>query len=511
MPAPARKRRSGDACAGFKQLSQALTSIMNTPQARESSMQQPPAPTDLRRRSLLRAGLAGSSLLLLPGCGRLPGNIAAKETALPATAGMPHGLHVSFTGDPHSSRTVTWFTDGLDAGKAVLQYGPVAPGMTAEQIQSQPLPATVEAVSSPAHGIEVLTHRATAAGLDAGLPLRYRVGNGERWSPVHVLAPAATGKFRFAHFGDHGMSDYSRATVQRVLERNPDFFLLAGDLSYANGRQELWNPYFDLLEPLTARIPMMAAAGNHEDEDNGGLAYKSRTSHPGQGTYYSFEYNRVHFQITTAGCLISDGTLAQELVQMELDLAQAAARRAAGLIDYIIVVQHFTTWTDEDGRSPANPTLVALEEHILLRYGVDLLLNGHDHEYQRSVPFAYGIPNPLGYVQVINGVGGVGVREFSGQQSWSAAQKLRYGFTEYEVDGPRIRATAWAIGEKDGPILETPEIMDQFEVPARGLLARREAVRPVRAPETLLADFDGVARHTLERNRRHLRGGHLHA
>ena len=471
-------------------------------------------PPDLRRRSLLRAGLAGSSLLLpgLSACGRLPGSIASgKDAELPATGGTPHGLHVSFTADPRTSRTVTWFTDGLNAGKSQLQYAPVPLGMTAEQVQTLPLTETLDATSSSAHGVEVLTHRATISGLDPALPLRYRVGNGEKWSAVQVLAPASTGKFRFAHFGDHGMSDYSRATVQRVLERNPDFFLLAGDLSYANGDQSKWNPYFDLLEPLTASVPMMAAPGNHEDEDNGGLAYKSRTTHPGAGTYYSFEYNRVHFQITTAGCLISDGTLAQELLLMELDLAQAAARRAAGQIDFIVVMQHFTTWTDEDGRSPANPTLVALEEHILLRYGVDLLLNGHDHEYQRSVPFAYGIPNSLGYVQVINGVGGVGVREFSGQQSWSAAQKLRYGFTEYEVDGPLIRATAWAIGEKDGPILETPEIMDQFEVPARGLIARREAVHPARAPELLLANYDGIARHTADRNRRHLRGDHLHA
>lgn len=470
---------------------------------------------DPRRRALLRAGLAGSGLILLPNlsaCG-LPGSIApAKTVPAPPKPGAPRGLHVSFTADPKTTRAVTWFTDGLEPAASVLQYGPVTPGMNAEQIQSAPLPASTAASTGQIYGVEAITHRAQMTALDPALPIRYRVGSdADGWSPVQVLAPGSIGKFRFAHFGDHGMTDYSRATVRSVLARNPDFFLLAGDLSYANGDQTQWHPYYDLLEPLAAQVPMMCAPGNHEDEDNGGLAYKSRMTQSGAGTYYSFDYNNVHFLVSTAGCLVSDGTLAQELLFMEADLAQAVLRRARGEIDYIMVVQHFTTWTDEDGRSPANPTLVALEEHILLRYGVDMLINGHDHEYQRSVPFAFGLPNPLGYVQVVNGVGGVGVREFSGQQRWSAKQLLHYGFTEYEVDGRMIRGTAFAVGEKDGPVYDTPKVVDEFEVPARSVIARREAVHPVTTPDRLLANFDGVVRHTVARNRAHLRGEHLHA
>src|SRR5687767_8686334 len=81
-------------------------------------------------------------------------------------------------------------------------------------------------------------------------------------------------------------------------------------------------------------------------------------------------------------------------------------RRAAGKIDFLAVVQHYTTWSDERFRRPNNPTLVRLEEDMLVRYGVDLLVNGHDHGYQRSVPFAFGVPDPTGYVQVATGVGG---------------------------------------------------------------------------------------------------------
>lgn len=459
------------------------------------------------RRRLLQAGLAGSGLLwlpTLPGCGGNGGRSNPGPGPVPDNS--PRGIHVSFTDDPHSSRTVTWFTDGLNDSGTVLEFDQPAAGMSAADVQSPPFAGRAEGSTEQTFGVEVLTHRATMTGLDPALPIRYRVGDGTRWSQAYVLSPASTGRFRFGHFGDHGLSEYSRLTVQRVLERSPDFFVLAGDLSYANGDQPVWDQYFDLLEPLAAQVPMMAAAGNHEDEDNGGLGYKSRTSHPGSGTFYSFDYNNVHFLVSTAGALISDGTLPEELLTIELDLAQAAVRRAAGEIDFIVVVQHFTIWTDEDGRSPANPTLVALEENILVRYGVDLLLDGHDHEYQRSHPMAFGLQNPLGYVQVVNGNGGVGIRSFSGQQNWSAAQLLRYGFTEYEVDGPVIRATAYALADPGQPALAQPEIMDQFEIAARPRLARREFVHPVRGHERLLANFDGIARHTRDRNRRHLHG-----
>jgi hypothetical protein len=452
------------------------------------------------RRRLLRAGLAGGGAVLVPGlfgCGSssAPGGIGS----VPGK-GQPHGVHVSFTDDPATTRTATWFTDGLDTPGSVMEYGPVLAG---KALDSE-FPGWVEGSTEQAYGVDVLTHRATATGIDPGLPLRYRVGDGTNWSPVRVLAPKPSGKFRFAHFGDHGSSEFSRLTVQRVLERSPDFFLLAGDLSYANGDQTLWNPWFDQLEPLAANVPMMVAPGNHEDEDNGGLAYKSRTSHPGNGTFYSFDYNNVHFLVSTAGCLVSDGTLVQELLMMELDLAQAALRRAAGEIDFIVLVQHFTIWTDEEGRSPANPTLVALEENMLLLYGVDLLIDAHDHSYQRSVPMLLGLPNPLGYVQVVAGGGGVGIRTFSGQSAWSGSQALRYHFVEYEVDGPVIRGTTYATDTPEQQPASTTEIIDQFEIPARSLLARKQAVHPVRSSDVLLANFDRIEAHTRLRNARHL-------
>jgi acid phosphatase type 7 len=466
-----------------------------------------PSRPDFQRRRLLRMGVAGATALILPGC---LGSCGRRE--VPPAEGIagnqsPHGVVVSFTGDPKTTRTVTWITDGLEDPGTTLEFDAGAAGLEA------PFEHSARGTASSIYGVESLAHRATMTDLDPKLPIRYRVGSDKGWSPVRVLAPApaSTSAFRFCHFGDHGMTTYSRANTAQVAARHPDLFLLAGDLSYANGKQWLWNPYFDQLEPLSANVPVMMCPGNHEQEDSGGRSYKTRVTHPDPGAYYAFDYGNVRFVVSTAGCLADDGLLRKEMEFMEAELAEASARRAAGKIDFVAVVQHYTTWSDERFRRPNNPTLVKLEEDMLVRYGVDLLIDGHDHVYQRSVPFAYGVPDPAGYVQVGNGVGGAGVRGFAGRQQWSAKQSLHYGFTEYDVDGRTIRATAWAVGEKRGAVFAAPKIVDQFEVTARSPAARNEFVRPIVAPEVRLADYESVLRHTLARNRAHLRGEHLAA
>jgi acid phosphatase type 7 len=462
----------------------------------------PPHP-DLQRRRVLHMGLAGAGALLLPGCLGSCGQREAPPAQGVAGNRSPHGVVVSFTGDPKTTRTVTWITDGLEDPGSTVEFDTGTEGLEA------PFKESTRGSASRIYGVESLAHRATMTGLDPTLPVRYRVGSDKGWSPVRVLAPASNGGFRFCHFGDHGSTPFSRANLAQVAARNPQFFLLAGDLSYANGRQWRWNPWFDQLEALSAHVPVMMCPGNHEAEGNGGRAYKSRVSHPDENTYYSFEYENVHFLVSTTGCLAEDGALKKEIESMEADLAEASARRAEGKVDFVIVMQHYTTWSDERFRRPNNPTLVRLEEEMLVRYGVDLLINGHDHSYQRSVPFAYGVPDPTGYVQVANGVGGVGLRKFGGRQPWSAKQSRHYGFTEYEVLGQTIRATAWSVGGLGIGVLEKPVIVDQFEVKARSAAARQELVRPIVAPHVRLADYEPVLRHTLARNRADLRGEHL--
>ncbi|WP_352888749.1 hypothetical protein [Sinimarinibacterium thermocellulolyticum] len=145
----------------------------------------------------------------------------------------------------------------------------------------------------------------------------------------------------------------------------------------------------------------------------------------------------------------------------------------------------------------------------MLRYGVDLLLVGHDHGYQRSKPMGLGRPMPFGYTQVCAGGGGVGMRRFDGFSAWSAAQHRRYGFVEYAVDGATLKCTAWAVDTaEDGEPTQAISVIDEFDLPARPGIARFDAIKPVRDFPTILADAGATWRyveaHTKLRNARHL-------
>lgn len=468
---------------------------------------------DPTRRRVLQAGASALMLPLLTACGSsdtASSAAACVPTSPAAAAKPPRGLHVSWTADPHTTRTVTWFTDGNDDPGSVIEYGPVANGMSACEIEQAPFPHRAEGKAHATYGVEALTHIATATGIDDALPLRYRIGSEQGWSQVRILPAASREAFRFCHFGDHAQSDASRAVLAGVQKRAPDFLWIAGDLSYANGNQPLWDSYFDMLDPVASRLPVMACPGNHEYKDGNGDGYRTRFAQPGKGTYYGFDYNNVHFCVSTGGSLL--GGLAEapdllvELAALERDLADAARRRANGEIDFIIFVQHYTVWTNNEGREPANVSLVLLEEGMLLRHGVDLLVVGHDHIYERSKPMGRGRPREGGYVQITQGGGGQSLyRLIDDLAEWSAFATVRHGFTEYIVDGKTIRGTTYAVDSAQNELLPNGEleIIDTFEISARGTEARAGFLNQAKSLESLDVDLDAMIRHTIERNHLH--------
>lgn len=465
-----------------------------------------PPTCDYRRRQWLRAGGASLLLPLLPGCGN--GDFSNGQSAPPVPSQppvqpglsvQPRGIHISFADDPLRTRALTWFTDGRLNPGTWLEYGPVLPGMSPLAIQTQVLPHRVEGHVEPTFGRDVLTHRAYIDNIDPDLPVRYRVGHAGAWSEVFVIKPVPTGdQFRFSHVADMGLNPAVNWVVKGLARNDADFFLLPGDLSYADGEQPVWDEWFDLMQPLLGRVPMMATPGNHERDDGNGDGYLTRTTHMGphgNRGWYSFTFRNVHFCCSTGGVFAEDGLLDQELAFLETDLAAASARRARGEIDFIVFANHYPLWTDRAGRSPNNPRVIALFEEMLLRYGVDLLPVGHDHIYQRSHRTARGVRDENGYFQVIAGNGGKAMLDFDPISDWSASAQQRYGYTEYVVSGPRMVATTYAVDIRLGVgelATNLPTFLDQpidtFEITSRTMLARQGFVKPARNVGMMMAE-----------------------
>lgn len=512
--------------------------------------------TSTKRRHFLKLGASVPVLGLMGACGsdnttpqaiagtpsptnptESPGNPVAPNPVEPPVvipaSHPPRGVHASLFSDASTSRGLCWFTDGLDSPAAKIQWGPVPVGMSMEAARNamqNPLPNVTTASTSQTTGLDNQTHKVVVNGIDPDQPFRYRVGSEMGgWSDVFIIAPTpkTNETWTMVHFGDHGIGELpQRLTAELMKPRHKhDLLLLAGDLSYANGEQPIWDVWFDQNQALLATTTTMAVPGNHENKDSVAAnvpllpfkdyAFNNRFNQPGDVSFFSFDYNRVHFFGFTAGAFLEDGKILKEMAALEADLAMAALRRALGQIDFIVIFQHYTIWTDQEGRAPGNPTLIAVEDQILLRYGVDMVLCGHDHVYQRSKPMVLGLANPLGYVQVMTGTGGQSIREFEPEISaWSEKHFVGLGFSKYTISPGKIVSQYFgtppiSIDDRSRVQHENIEsdfeLVDEFEIRPRPLQIAKSFVKPPRTEQELAKahDWQRIYAHTLARNCAH--------
>jgi acid phosphatase type 7 len=454
-----------------------------------------------RRTFLRNAALAGAGAALAGPWG-LSGRALAQDTgSLPADLaagmptylqpGVPRGTRLSFTSDDLSRRTATWLTTDHDTA-SLIRWAKVGASTRPEDVDGDRDLQLVQRGSSarapfgegnrsdflepirdngePREGErEVFVHRATMSDLRPGERIAYQVGGDGRWSDIAITAggPLVDEGFRFTHFGDQGTGPGGLRATAALQDLATDWHIIAGDISYADGDQRKWDLWAEQFAPFGSQVPLMTVPGNHENKDFMGQAYRTRFAMPGTGApFYSFVYGNVFLVSTAAGAFFGDREAALEdirfeLIWMEHTLARAAAMRAAGLIDFIVVTQHFPSFTDTRNRGPISPDRVVAAEQILQRYQIDLLLVGHDHMYQRSHPMAYGIPtvagaytdtpapvigaplagpkqerysNATGYIEVIAGSGGKSLYEFTEVDTLDLA---------IDPDHPQQRSAAW--------------------------------------------------------------------
>ena len=251
-------------------------------------------------------------------------------------------------------------------------------------------------------------------------------------------APAGRVPFRFTSFGDlatpntawvlsYGQSAYA---VKAVESFKPLFHLLNGDLCYADlnptVQPEVWRDFGNNNQASAAFRPWMPCPGNHEIEfDNGPQGYTSYLTRyllPDngvprfQGHWYSFQVGSALFvsldaddvvyqdagplvsgpaaltpAASTGNPAIAPGTSlyvrgysgGAQTAWLRRTLAAARADRS---VDWIIVQMHQDSCSSS---ATGNGSDLGIREEWLPlfdEYQVDLVLCGHDHDYERSFP-----------------------------------------------------------------------------------------------------------------------------
>jgi hypothetical protein len=360
----------------------------------------------ISRRGFLGGATASGLLLAGPAFWRQP-----------AIAGTPGaaGIHITYGNDAASEMYVSWSTAGSVANPRVVVGTPRDGfGLT--------IPAETVTYTDYGDGTVCYLQHAWLCGLRPETTYVYTVLS-DGASPVQgtfTTAPVGRVPFRFTSFGDLGSgnpawskSSLNAITATNQIEQfNPVVHLLNGDLSYANVNQAsmaaVWTDFADNTQPSAMNTPWMPALGNHEieagNEPLGYLSYQTRYRLPWNasadfsGNWYSFQVgsvlfisldnNDVVFQNdggvyagTTTGPYLLGYSGGQQLQWLERTLRRA---NFDPTVDWIIAYFHQPAMSTSTTGSGSDMGIRQTWLPLFYEYGVDLVLCGHDHDYERS-------------------------------------------------------------------------------------------------------------------------------
>jgi len=321
-------------------------------------------------------------------------------------------------------KVIIWQTDSIP-GKFIVEY---APGTSLASVK-KPSNTKVSSVKLNLLNKTTYLYRATLSKLEFDQTYTYKVSlNNMTIAENTFESRTKKSQTKFAVFGDCGIGSLEQAKIAyQVYQQNPQFALITGDMVYSYGREEEYRarffPYYlspaaipTKGAPLMQSIPFYMMLGNHDiysadfDKHPDGLAYfyyndlpmnaptpaltvkpegsdaalirdfKKNTSprYP-KISNYSFDYGNVHIAVLDANYYINP--LDPELVEwLKSDMKNSKA-------DWKMLAYHQPAFNS----SPTHYEyqIMRLLSPICEELGVDMVLTGHVHNYQRTVPLKF--------------------------------------------------------------------------------------------------------------------------
>jgi len=383
-----------------------------------------PRSDGVNRRRLLTVGAA--SALLGAGAGALGSKLVGQTAGTPDLWSRPdrhdappvRGVHLQFGADASTDVVVSWHSSAAVSNARVLLGTPT--GGFGRVVQAH----TVTYRDAKSNS-EVRINHARVTDLTPDTEYIYAAVHDGATEELGMFRTAPSGRaaLRFTSFGDQStptlnalvsgkyvndsVGSPAAGDMTAAVERfNPLFHLVNGDLCYANvarDRIRTWSNWFDNNSRSARFRPWMPAAGNHENELGNGpigfAAYQAYFAVPDNGAdaelrgmWYSFTAGSVRvISLNNDDICFQDGgnlyvrgySGGAQKRWLEAELASARSDRR---IDWIVVCMHQTAVST--GRTTNGADLGIRTDWLPLfdRYGVDLVVCGHEHHYERAHP-----------------------------------------------------------------------------------------------------------------------------
>ena len=360
------------------------------------------------------------------------------------------------------SAIVVWTT--RDLGSAQVHYARSGGSTQTVTATAQLFPASDTGLATDFYQYEALI-----TGLTAVTTYTYDIFMGGADATTgqdsFKTAPSpGNGTVRFIAFGDSGVGSAVQSQLAaRMTADTFDLALHTGDVAY--GTSDLqggpsYTQYDNWLFAIYSWMrshPFYPSIGNHDDEINHASAYRDVFVLPEQGAsttypdnaerYYSFDYGPIHFvALDTESALLDAGRLQAQLSWLDADLAATSQ-------PWRVVYFHRSPYSSGSEHGSALDVRQAFSP-ILERRGVQLVLSGHDHDYERSIPWREFAANGGGVTYIVTGGGGAALYGV-GSSAWTATSASVNHYMRMTVSGCGM--TIEAVG-LDGAVFDQTSI-----------------------------------------------------
>ncbi len=233
-------------------------------------------------------------------------------------------------------------------------------------------------------------------------------GEGLVTSEYQWTTSSGSTPFRIVAFGDSqdttmALHAIHRDVVDLAYSFDPDVLIRPGD--QVNNADDLnqWAYFFAIERPLLGSAIYLPCVGNHEyvgdDDASNFFSFFALPEQPANEQYYAVKYNNTLFIALSTETTVTGGQ--ENWLASTLQAASGDSE-----IQWKIVFFHRPAFSS--GWHGSEPGVAAAWHDEFVTYGVDVVFNGHDHDFE------YLVADGVNYYVI--GGGGAELRDFPGGQ-----------------------------------------------------------------------------------------------